>query len=430
MLEHTGCSNLTYDHDIDPWLGDRAAAAAVELGGKTDFVVVIQVKDADKARTAMTALNACDKGEAHAGFVVQNGWATIAQSQDVADEVSQAAGRSTLADDATYQKWTKAVGDAGVVNAYASPEAGRLLASKLSGLFEDGFGVPQSITSSGTVTQSAASSGAGSAAGSSVSDPFGDQLAGFRGGAATIRFTGDGLELAVAMDGSAPQLTDLTGSTGGQLVNRLPGDTAAAVGVSLQPGWLSKRLDAVTEGFGVSGDDMTRELSGATGLRVPDDIETLLGSGVALSVSKSLDVEAAENSSDGSGIPVAATIKGDPTAIQGVLDKIKAKTGDVPFLGADSSSDLVVLGPTPDYRKQVLAGGSLGHDDTFTGVVPDAAHASSVFYVNVDDLEPMIKQADPGDQQTLANLIPLRAMGMSTWVDGGVTRFSFKLTTN
>lgn len=429
LLEDTGCSKLSYDHDIDPWLGDRAAAAAVELGGKTDFVVVVQVKDADKARTAMTALNACDQGGADAGFVVKDGWATIAQSQAVADEVSQAAGQSTLSDDPTYQKWTKAVGDAGVVNAYASPEAGRVLAKRLTGLL-GAFGAPQSYSSEGTVTQSATSSAAGASAASSGSDPMSEALAGFKGGAATLRFTGDGLELAVATDGSAPQLKDLTGSTGGQLVSRLPGDTAAAAGVSLQPGWLSNRLDAMTEGFGVSGDDLTRGLSRETGLQVPADIETLLGSGVAISVGKDFDLEAAENSPDGSGIPVAATIKGDPKAIQGVLDKIEAKTGPIPFLATDTADDLIVVGPSADYRKQVLAGGGLGDDGTFAGVVPDAGHASSVFFANFDDLEPIIKQSNPGDPQTLGNLEPLQAIGMSTWADGDVTRFSFKLTTN
>jgi hypothetical protein len=438
MLEDTDCHHLTYDRDIDPWLGDRAAAAAVDVGAdKPAFVVVVQVKDEGKARSTFSALNTCDKEEPPAGYVVHDGWAVIAQSQQVADEVSDAAGHATLADDPTYQKWTKAVGDAGVVNAYASPAAGRVLAQQLGGLFEGalGGGTESFAQSSSSVAAAAAAtgSGGGSAAttGDSGDDPFTQELAGFKGGALTLRFTGDGLELAVAGDGSAPGLSDLTGSTGGELVQRLPDDTAAAFGVTLRPGWLSRRLDAMAQGFGgVHGDDATRELSRETGLKVPDDIETLLGSGFAVSVSKSLDLEAAENSPDGSGIPVAATIKGDPTAIQRVLDKIHARAGDLPFLGSDSSDGLVTVGPSAAYRQQVLAGGHLGDDDTFTGVVPDAAHASSVIYANFDALVPLIKQVDPNDQGALANLTPLRAIGLSSWTDDGVTRLSFKVTTN
>jgi hypothetical protein len=438
LIDDTGCSGLTYDHDVDPWLGDRAAAAAVDVGGgKPAFVVVVQVKDEGLARNTFSALNTCDKGEPPAGYVVHDGWAVIAQSQQVADEVSDAAGHATLADDPTYQKWTQAVGDAGVVNAYAAPAAGRVLAQQLGGLLEGTLGGTESFaTSSSSVASAAAATGSGAAGYTSGStdhgdDPLTQQLAAFKGGAATLRFTGDGLELAMAGDGSSSGLSDLTGSTGGALVQRLPDDTAAAMGVTLQPGWLSRRLESLSQGFGgVTGDDATRELSRETGLKVPDDIETLLGSGFAVSVSKSFDLEAAENSPDGSGIPVAATVKGDPTAIQDVLDKIRARTGDLPFLGSDSAGGLVALGPSSDYRQQVLAGGHLGDDDTFTGVVPDAAHASAVIYADVDALQAIIQRADPGDQETLANLAPLRAAGLSTWTDDGVTRLSFKVTTN
>jgi hypothetical protein len=76
----------------------------------------------------------------------------------------------------------------------------------------------------------------------------------------------------------------------------------------------------------------------------------------------------------------------------------------------------------------VLAGGHLGEDGTFRSVIPDAQHASMVVYVDVDALEPAIAKADPGDD--LADLKPVKAVGLSTWTDEGVTRFSFKLTTN
>src|SRR5262249_12817626 len=140
----------------------------------------------------------------------------------------------------------------------------------------------------------------------------------------------------------------LTGTTGGQLVSRLPGDTAAAVGLSFKPGWLQDRLDAASGLLGAGmGRDAQRELSRETGLKIPDDIETLLGSGVALSVSKDLDPEALANSTDGTGVPVAATVKGDASAIEQVLTKIRAKApGDLAALDSDSTGDLVVVGPT------------------------------------------------------------------------------------
>ena len=429
ILEDAHCTNLTYDHDIDPWLGERAAAAVVDVGAdKPDFVIVVQVKDEAKASDAFTALNGCDTEGPATGFVVHDGWAVLAQSQEVADEVSQATDQGTLADDATYQKWTKAVGDPGVVNAYASPAAGRVLAQQLSGLFEGTLSGPSFTTSS---TTAMTATGSGSAA--TGDDPFTKALSSFKGGAATLRFTGDGLEFVMAVDGSAGQLSGVTGTDGGALVQRLPDDTAAAGGISFPKGWLDRQLDQMSTlfGSGMSQDDATRELSRETGLDVPADIETLLGSGVSISVGQDIDLEAAENGDSLSGLPIGATVKGDPAAIERVLDKIRAKVGnDLGFLGSDSSGDLVAIGPTAAYRQHLLDGGNLGNDDTFRGVVPDAGGASSVLFVNLDSLEPAITKAAAGDTETLDNITPLRAMGMSTRNDGGTIKLSFKVTTN
>jgi len=440
LISDSGCSNLDYSRDIDPWLGDRMAGAVVSLGSAQDphLVAVVQVKNESDARAGIAKIDACtDTGDN--GVVVKDGWAILAESQKVADEVSAATADGTLADDATYQKWTKAVGDAGVVNAYASPDAGRVLTKELGGFLGGMFGEQVGTAVPGAAEGFATSEPSAAATISSAfipatagDDPVTGALAGFKGGAATLRFTGDGLELAMAGDGSSPELSPYSGTTGGELVGRLPDDTAAAIGISLQPGWFSRQADNLSLfSGGTSREDLYREIKQQTGLDAPDDFETLLGSGIAFSVSKDIDLEAVENTDDGTGIPVAATVKGDPAAIEKVLDKLRLKIGDPAFAGSDSSDGRVAIGPTEEYRKRVLAGGDLGGSDAFTSVVPDAAHASAVFYVNIDALEPAFtKMMSGADSRDLANLKPLRAIGMSTWTDGGVLRFSFKLTTN
>ena len=434
LVSQADCPGLDYDQDIDPWLGDRMAVAGVPLDGRPQLVAVVQVKDAGKARAGIATLEKCDDSDQDPGYTVHDGWLVLAQSQDVADRVVAATEKSTLADDATYQKWTKAVGEAGVVNAYASPDAGRYLAQELGGVFEGAMnGTGESFATSSTTTRLATGSGSG-AAGDTSDDPFTRALSSFRGGAATLRFTGDGLELAMAGDGSSGQLSDLTGTTGGALVQRLPDDTAAAAGISFPKGWLDRYLDRMSDlfGSGLSRDDAVRELSRETGLDIPGDIETLLGSGATVSVGKDIDLEAAENADTLSGLPIGVTVKGDPAAIEQVLGKVRAQVGDedLGFLGFDSAGDLAAIGPTAAYRQHLLEGGNLGDDDTFRGVVPDAAHASSVLYVNLDALEPAISKAAAGDQETLDNLTPLRAIGVSTWHDGDTIRFSFKISTN
>jgi hypothetical protein len=425
------CPGLDYDRDIDPWLGDRMAVAAVELGGDPDpqVVAVLQVKDEGQARDGIKKLNACDDSGEEPAVGFHDGWAVFAQTQQNVDAVLAATDKGTLADDATYQKWTEAVGEAGVVNAYASPEAGRALARQLGGLLSGGMptlgatSVQSAMPASYTLTTA---DGVGD-------DPFSKALSSFKGGAATLRFTSDGLEFAAAADGGTPQLAEVTGNTGGTLVQRLPDDTAAAAGVSLPKGWLDRQLDQMSTmfgGMGMTKDDVVRELSQETGLDVPADIETLLGSGISISIGHDFDFEAAENSDDGSGLPIAATIKGDPQAIEQVLDKIRARAGGLAFLDSDTKAGLVAVGPSADYRQQVLDGGDLGDNATFTSAVPDAGDASSLFYVNVDALEPSITKAAAGDQETIDNVKPLQSVGLSSWNDDGVIRFSFKVSTN
>jgi hypothetical protein len=428
LVAQADCPGLDYDQDIDPWLGDRMAVAVVPLDGSPTPVGVLQVKDEGKARDGIRTLESCAPGGDDLGYVVEGGWMVLAQTQEQADHVVAAADHATLADDSTYQKWTKALGEAGVVNAYASPDAGRVLAKQLGGLLGAGMLPPELGTVEGSTDQN---SGYGSSLTTSgFTDPFTSALSKFGGGAATLRFTGDGLEFALAAGGSGSELTDTTGHIGGTLVQRLPSDTAAAAGATFPKGWLSSELDRLSGTFGVTQQQMTQEISQEVGIDVPQDVETLLGSGVALSVGHDFDLEAAENSADGSGLPLALTVQGDSPAIEGVLDKIRAKVGNAPFLGSDSRGDLVAIGPSSSYRGQVLDGGRLGDDDTFKGVVPDAGDSSTLFYVDLDAIEPSISQAAAGDQETLDNITPLRAVGMSTSNDNGIVRFSFKVTTD
>jgi hypothetical protein len=264
-----------------------------------------------------------------------------------------------------------------------------------------------------------------------AADPFSQVLTGFRGGAATLRFTGDGLELAAIGDGTSGQLAQVDGHTAGSLAQRMPGDTAALAALTLPQGWVAHQLEQLATIFSPTGSPEAgkRELSRETGLDVPDDIDTLLGSGVALSIGSNFDFDAAENSADGSAVPVALTVKGDPPAIDRVLGKLRTKLGsEASYLGSDSQGDLEVIGPSSAYRQHVVNGGNLGDDGTFRSVVPDAGDAASVFYLNVDSLEAAMAKASSAHD--LGDVKPLRAIGMSSWRDGDNIRFSLKVSTN
>jgi Protein of unknown function (DUF3352) len=430
ILREAPCHGLTYAHDIEPWLGDRAAVAAVDLGGDDPApVFVLQVRDEDQARNAIAGLDACMSEQGHLGYVVSDGWALLAESQSVADDAVAAADKNTLADDATYQRWTKAVGDAGVVNAYVAPAAGTYLGNKLGdleqGLSRLGLSKGYSLGASSPAYRSSLR------VAPAAEGPLNDALQHFKGAALTVRFTGAGLELATASD---PGLTQegLTSDQGGQVVSRLPDNTALALGIGLRPGWFNQLADRLgpTLGGGANGHQLEREMSHALGIS-PDDLETLLGSSTAFSVGGDVDPEALANALDPSQVPAAATVQGDPADIEQVLDQLRGQSPGVQkLLGSDSSGDLVAIGPSAAYRGQVLDGGHLGDTDAFRSVVPDADHASAVAYLNVDALQKSLSSLLESDPQTADNLEPLKAIGFSTWLDGDVAHSSFTVTTN
>ena len=252
-------------------------------------VAVVQSRDDDQARDALKAIAACDDSGSGDGFVVTDGWAVLADTQDQADQVVAASGHGTLADDATYQQWNDRLGDAGVVNLYAAPKAGIYLAGQLNrwaGYLTDsssGFTSPELMPS-----------------GSAAIDPTGkltQELRSFKGAAATVRFNGHGLELAVVSESNLPGSAGFIGDQAGAAVTRLPDDTAAAFGVSLQQGWLTTVLDRMSGvlGSGASRSQITDQIEQATGLQVPDDLETLFGDSTTLAVGGDIDYEALVN---------------------------------------------------------------------------------------------------------------------------------------
>ena len=398
---------LDYAKDVEPWLGDRIAIAGVDQGGDTPVpVVVVQVSDQDAAKTGLATLLSCG-GEDAGAAAFEDGWAVVAETQDQADQVVSDADKGTLADDATYQKWTDAAGDAGIVSAYAAPAAGRMISDGLGGVSSD-------LTGSSDAAQAA--------------DMFRD----FDGAAMTVRFGNGSLEMELASSDSLAGGTTLGTDQGGEMVRSLPEDTALAVGVGLQDGWFGQYVDQVAKlSGGTTADEMMRDLSQMTGLDLPADAETLTGDSAAFAVSRDFDANAAESSSDMSGVPVALKVKGDPAAVQKVLAKLAGQDPTAEAItGSDVDGDVIAIGPDADYRKQVLSDGDLGDSDRFQEVLPDADKASALVYVDFGIMDSMIADLGADDPSITDNLKPLQALGLASWMDGHTVHVRLKLTTD
>jgi hypothetical protein len=407
------CPDLGYRVDIEPWIGDRAAVAAVDTGADSPTpVLVLQVTDEDKADTGLGKIRSCATGAGAGdvgGWAIQDGWAVIAQTDEVAGEVADAAAESSLADDEDYQGWSDEVGDPGIVTLYAAPEAGKYFADNLAEL--------------GAMT---------GAAGGADPEQMTAALEDFEGAAATVRFDDGALELEAAGDPGITEDTPRATDRGDDLVATLPADTAAAFGFGFAEGWFDEMAEqlAAGSGDGTTAADLLRELSAMSGLDLPADAEALTGESVAVSVGADLDPEAVLNSGDGSGLPVAVKVKGDSERIAGVLDKLRRKLGPMQVaLGSDSTGDVTAIGPDADYRATVLEDGGLGDTDAFRDVVREAAEASAVFFVNFDAGDWLVDLAG-GDREAVDNLEPLEGFGMSVWQEDETAHVVLRLTTN
>ena len=451
IQDEAHCDAIDYADDIEPWLGDRAAFAAVDLGGDDpDPVFVLQVKDADKADAGLDTIKDCADG-GDVGWAIEGDWAVIAESDDIADKVVAETKKGSLADDDDFKRWTDEAGDPGVVTLYAGPAAGDYLADHADSMFgfplglvtgsstecfgsssEDGS-TTEECTDSFPMDEFSGEEDSESDGGSSIADDLTAKFRDFEGMAATLRFNDGAIEFEVAGDSHlSGQFLLADGGASADVVESLPADTAAAYGLGFADGWFGDMIDTFASYSGESSEDLMSELSDMTGLDLPADAETLAGDSAALALGSDFDPDVFFSSDDGSDIPIAVKIKGDPDEIEKVLDKLRDMAGpEANVLESDADGDTIVIGPNGDYRADVLNDGGLGDNDVFQDVVREADKAQTVLFVNVDEFEDVIADAaGDSDQEFIDNLRPVSGFGVTGWVDGDTAHAVVRLTTD
>jgi hypothetical protein len=269
--------------------------------------------------------------------------------------------------------------------------------------------------------------------GSSIADDLKDKFRDFEGMAATLRFNDGAIEFEVAGDSHlSGQFLLADGGASADVVKTLPADTAAAYGLGFADGWFGDIIDTFASYSGESSEDLMSELSDMTGLDLPADAETLAGDSAALALGSDFDPDVFFSSDDGSDIPIAVKIKGDPDEIEKVLDKLREMAGpEANVLESDADGDTIVIGPNGDYRADVLKDGGLGDNDVFQDVVREADKAQTVLFVNVDEFEDAIADAaGDSDQEFIDNLKPVSGFGITGWVDDDTAHAVVRLTTD
>ena len=416
-VKDTGCRNVDFDQDVAPWLGDRAALAAVDLAGTEPApAMALQVSDEAKAKAGIHQLVDCGHPGDDFGYAFAQGYVVISDSTAHARTIVSAGEQTPLAADPGYTRWDGAVGDRGVVNFYVGKNTADWMTRNLGQLSGGQL-------SGGQVT--------GSQLGA-----FTKRFQHFQGLSGTVRFSDGGVEVAAAGGG-------MTGTTGGAdvsgAVDRLPGDTAVALAYAVPHDCARQLIDEMAQLSGEDAGQLVAQAETMTGLDLPGDLQTLLGTGVTLSLGGTPpELSTVTSPAD---VPFGATITGDTDRIEGVIHKIEERQGfSLDRLGiVEKARDgRVALASSAAYADEVLGNGDLGRSSAFRQVVPEAGKASSLAYVDFDSrwvgaLEQLAGEtgAPAADlAKVKANLAPLKAFGASTWQVGGTSHVLVKLTTD
>lgn len=424
VLEGTDCTGIDFADDIKPWLGKRAAFAAVEVGGEPAPVIAVQVSDPGDAKAGFDEIVDCADPDDFA-FVVGEDYLIASDSAEHAKAVLAGGQKKALADDAAYQRWTDEVGDAGVMNFYIGAKATDFVDDLFSDFAGDSdFATSSEFSEGPTIGSSAPVRPADDDPG----DAFADVVKDFKGLAGSVRFAGGGMELAMASGGLSQYSGD---ARVGDDVAALPDDTAIALGIGIPDDF----AELIVDGLGSSSDDLVTEAEQETGMDLPEDLQTLLGEAVTVSLGGDVP-DSPDAIEDLGNVPAGVLVHGDADRIEEIVAKIEDHLGmslsDIPLV-LESSGDKVALATSKEYAEQLLDSGDLGSEDGFRDVVPEARKASQVVYLDFDSpwrefLTDLVAEEDGGEADD--NTRPLKSFGISSWQDGEVSHQLVKVTTD
>ena len=285
-LDGADCPGVSYAKTIEPWLGNKIGIAAVPSDGgepDPDPVIAVEVTDEDAAADGLAELNDCGAAGEQIGFVINDGYALLAETKAIAEGAADDAASGTLADDDEFKADMDALGEQGIATGWMD----------VGGFLEE-FAADAALDP----------------AQADVLADTGQRMA------ATVRFDSDAVELATVAGFDGIDLPEA--DAGSNEIVDLPESTAFALSVSggseyLAAGW-DQMLDA--EQRRCAG-----EVAGSTsrtrpGSSVPDDLETLLGDNLLFAVgSEGLSVGAVQSGDLGS-VDAGLRFTGDPAALQ------------------------------------------------------------------------------------------------------------------
>ncbi len=395
LKDLVGECDLDYDKDVEPWIGHRIGIA-YDSDLETP-IVAVQVSDEGKARKPLLELADCDDPDSNSGIAFLDGYAILTPKKDGAAKVVDAAGKKSLADNTTFSKDVDELGEQGVFSAWADLEG----ISKSDALKEE--------------------------LGAEVEDAF----AGASTAAITLRAGSSSLELAsIAHLDKKPDVVQATN------LADLPGDTALAFAISGFGDQAKEQFDSgFMSGFAAEGLDAEAELKTLEdefGLKLPEDLETLLGDGLMLAVGgRNLEtLPMLSGPEDISQLDIGLKLTTDPTKGADLAKRLVDLAAEAGItLVATPTDDGVVIATNAEAAEAFSGDGKLGDVENFKEAVAHPG-AFPAFFVNIDTiLEALLASNPPPDvEDVLTELEPLSAFAVSSTFDDKLFKATVKLT--
>ena len=393
--------DVSFEEDIEPWLGDRAGMVVMGAGEGEEPVVAValQVKDGDAAMAFLDEHVAEDSDEV--GYYLESDYVVFSEA-DTIEAVRSAAEAGTLADNDDFTADMEDLGEPGVMAMWAD-------------LAESGDIDPAAFDPSLEMTQEELGMGSER-----------PEVAGRM--AATVRLTADAIELhGISRDVTGMESMP-AGGNADSLVTQLPADTAVAM--SLEHG-----DDMVQSLWDLYSEDYAEELQQATdaaaeqGFSLPDDLKVLLGESMTLAVGPGIvDAVTGISQTDPSvpELPVVYRATTDTARAQELLNDNGMGSG---VLVVREDDGALSLGTDQAYVDAAVEGGgdTLGDSELFTRAVADAGEAQSTFFVDVAPFE-QYYLPEVTDENARTALEKLAAVGMSNVTEeGGDSRFTLRM---
>lgn len=411
----TGC-DIDFAADVEPWVGERVGAAMLPPsgdGGEPGFAIALQADDEEAATAAMDRILACGGPEAEAGgtaFV--DGYLLLTDTQDNADAYAAGVAESSLADNAEFTRAMDLLGEQGVASAWMSGTA----------MFDAFDG-------------SASAFGIGAGA-SGNGQPGLEEARGlieetYNSVALSVRFDDRFAEVAAVVTGTAYQSLG-----GGGVEADVPDGTTLFIGSNNSGQYLRDNWEATIASM-PEAEQMMADLEAQTGLVLPDDLATALGTDLVVAVDASeLDAAALAEYGDFSSLDIGARVVTDPAAFANLWERVQTLAADsgasLDGLPLQTTDDGYVLATSEDYAAELLEGGGLGDTDAYRTAVSGSTEADSVLFVNFDAIEEQVLAAGGGSltEAETQSIEALQAIGMAMQLEDGHMELSLRVTTD